>query len=145
MAQDVFTFSALLPVGTSPTNLTVVALTIPPRIVTQLQVRVPPGPNGEVGFAIGAAGQPVIPFNAGAFIVTDNELIDWPIRDGITSGAWQLFGYNTGFYPHTLQVRLLCDLLPDGGSSAAQVLPLSQLTPAIDLSQISPADTAASA
>ena len=34
-------------------------------------------------------------------------------RSANTSGAWQLIGYNTGTFPHTIEVRFLVDLPVD--------------------------------
>lgn len=112
MAQDFFAFSATLNTGSTPSAPQVINLTMPPRIVTGVEVLVPPGPSGVVGFALGAAGQAVIPYNANGWIITDDEKLAWDLKVPMTSGAWQLIGYNTGYWPHTLNVRFLCDLLP---------------------------------
>lgn len=82
-------------------------LTIPPRIVEAVEVWMPAGSNGEVHWALGMAGTPILPENAYAFIQGNNEVIHWPLDNMPSSGAWQLFAYNTGNYSHLLHVRIL--------------------------------------
>src|SRR5438445_433771 len=66
----------------------------------------------------GAAGVRVIPYNANAFIVTDDERMSWPIEGMQDSGSWTLFGYNTGQYDHTVYVRFLLDLVAEPAPTA---------------------------
>lgn len=107
MAQEVHSYRVTVPPGTLATAPLVFNLPMAARIVDEIRVKVPPGPRGEVGWAIGAAGTAVLPAEAGAFIVADNETVVWLVQDQITSGAWQLQAYNTGQYNHTLYVQLL--------------------------------------
>ena len=107
MAREVYAFANLIPAGTLQSANFTLPMTFPVRSVDEIEVLVPPGPRGEVGFSIGAAGVPVLPTAAGTFIVTDNETIKWPVEGQIDSGAWTFFGYNTGQFPHTIYVRFL--------------------------------------
>ena len=107
VATEVHTFPVTIPAGTTQAAPLTFSLAMPPRQVVEIDVLVPPGPRGEVGWAIGAAGVPVLPAEAGAYIVTDDEVIHWPLESQINSGAWQMFAYNTGLYNHTLYVRIL--------------------------------------
>jgi hypothetical protein len=119
MAIEIRDFTVTIPAGTAISAHFAASLAIPPRVVTQINVRVPPGPRGEVGFSIASGGVNIIPVTSGDFIVTDNEDLIYPLEDTITSGAWQLLGYNTGSFDHTLRVYLFCDLVPlaTGGAS----------------------------
>lgn len=110
MATEVRTFAATIAAGTPSTAPTVTAMAVGTRIVERVQILVPPGANGLVGFALRAAGQQVIPYGSGQWIVANGETIDWPLDGQIESGAWSLLGYNNGIYPHTLQVRFLLTL-----------------------------------
>jgi hypothetical protein len=110
LAQEVRAFQVTIPHGTLKTAMFSAALTMPARIVEELEVRIPPGPRGEMGFSIGAAGTPILPVQAGIFIITDDEVIHWPLERQIDSGGWSLFGYNTGGYDHTVYVRFLVNL-----------------------------------
>lgn len=116
MAIEVYDFSVTVPAGTAQATPQVSNLSMPPRVVTDVEIRVPPGPRGLVGLALGAAGVPVIPRLAGQWIVTDDEVIRWPLEGQITSGAWQLRAYNTGSFAHTLHVRFLVRLPEPAGA-----------------------------
>lgn len=132
MARQLYEFAPTIPAGTLTTAPVTLPMVMPTRIVRKIEVRVPPGPSGVMGFQIGAAGQAIIPANAGAFIVTDDERITWELEEQIESGAWQLIGYNTGDFPHTVYVRFLVDLPSDvaGASTPAPtVIPSDQIAP----------------
>jgi hypothetical protein len=110
MAREVHSFDVTIPAGTAKAAPQLTSLTMPPRVVTEVEIIVPPGPRGKVGFALAAGGVAIIPYEPGTFFVTDNEIIRWPLEEQITSGAWQLLAYNTGTFDHTLEVRFLVDL-----------------------------------
>lgn len=110
MATQVYQFAPVIPAGTPISAPVTINLTMPARIVRTIEVRVPPGPSGVMGFAFAAAGQSVIPTNAGGWVVTDDELLSWDLDEQLQSGAWQIKGYNTGTFPHTVYVRFLTDL-----------------------------------
>lgn len=129
MADEIQSFEVTIPAGVSPDNPTVFNLSMPPRYVDEVQVQVPPGPRGEVGFQIGAAGKQVYPSTPGQFVVTDNELVRWPIEHAISSGAWQLLAYNTGGLVHTLWVRFLVRVPGLSGPSGPQGGQLQPLLP----------------
>ncbi|MGH3180334.1 MAG: hypothetical protein ACRDOE_00265 [Streptosporangiaceae bacterium] len=122
MAVEVRVFHVVLAPGDSVGVPHVVALTFPPRLVSRIQVLVPPGPRGTVGFALGAAGVAVLPSEAGTFIVADGETIDWPLSRQIESGAWELFAYNAGVFAHTLEVRFLVELVQSMSVATRQPL-----------------------
>lgn len=137
MATDFRTFAVTIPAGTLVTAPLVTNLTMPPRIVRGVDIRIPPGPSGLMGFALGAAGQPVIPSNAGAWIITDNETINWAIDGFIDSGAWQLFGYNAGLLPHTVYLRFLLDLVNVAAQPpVSPLIPVAQLAPVPDAATV---------
>lgn len=127
MARDVQSFSVTIPPGGTPTAPAFFPMHMPARIVTRVTILVPPGPRGEVGFALAAAGVQYLPSNAGGYITADNYTVDWALEDVIESGAWQIVAYNTGLYSHTLQVVFLCELpsvppqAPDGLTTTSDV------------------------
>jgi hypothetical protein len=110
MARELRQFTATIPAGTPLAAPATVALTMPARIVRRVRARIPPGHNGLVGWALAASGVNVIPWNPGAWIVGDDEELTWDLEGQITSGAWQLRGYNTGVYAHA--VYLVFELDP---------------------------------
>lgn len=109
MAQEIRAFSITIPVGTTQGANWSVKMDMPPRTVRQIDIRVPPGPRGEMGFQIGASGVQIIPHNEGQYLVVDDETISWPLDNQIDSGGWELFGYNQGQYDHTVYIRFLVD------------------------------------
>lgn len=121
-----------VPANTPTTNLQVTNVTLGPRIVDRIEVVIPDGPRGEVGFWIGTAGTQVIPHDPGTFIVSNNEVIGWPLEDMWDSGAWQIQAYNTGLFAHTLEFRFLCSYI-GGSSGASQPLTQDQLGAAGDV------------
>jgi len=111
VAQEIRAFQALIPAGTAKATPVSVDMSFPSRRVEEIEVLVPPGPRGEVGFAIGSGNVAILPYQAGAFIVADDETIHWPLERQFDSGKWTLFGYNTGQFDHTLYVRFLLNVV----------------------------------
>lgn len=95
---------------------------MPPRTVLRVRVRIPPGPNGVMGFAIGSAGNPIIPTIKGTYIVASDEIYDWELPGQIDSGGWEAQMYNSGIFPHTIYVVFVVQLpdLPVVGASLIQ-------------------------
>lgn len=107
MAVTVYRKTVTIPANTPQSANFVQDISFPASKVERIVIRVPPGPRGEVGIALGSGGLRAIPDREGGFIVADNEVIDWPLEDLWDTGSWQVFGYNTGFYAHTLEIRFL--------------------------------------
>jgi hypothetical protein len=122
-ATELRTFEVTIPAGTAKASPQVSALTMPARIVEHAEVRIPPGPNGSVGWALGAAGQRVYPYGQDTWVVADNETIPIPVDGAIESGAWQLQAYNTGRWDHTLYLRFRVRP-PAGRTAPALIAPL---------------------
>lgn len=104
MPSEFLQFAVTIPHGTAEATPHRAQLPMTPRIVREFRVRVPPGGKGYVGWAIGNAGQPVIPLNAGAWIVTNNATLPFVVDGFTTSGTWWLIGYNTGDHDHTIYI-----------------------------------------
>lgn len=96
-----------VPAGTAILTPQTTALTFNKGIVEQIEVIVPPGPSGLVGFAILHSGDVIIPYDRTQWIIADNEAIKWPLQGYPTGSAWSLRAYNTDVYAHSLFVRLL--------------------------------------
>lgn len=111
MAREVRRFPVTIPAGTASAAPITFGLTFPPRVVAEVEIVVPPGPRGEVGFQLAMSGFQVLPVETGQYFVTDDEVIHWPLEGQVDSGAWQVIAYNTGTYPHTLEFRFLVDLV----------------------------------
>ena len=120
MAREVREYAATIPTGTTPASPHAMTLAMPPRVVTRIVVRVPPGPRGVMGFAIGSAGVAVIPVNPGQWIVTDDATLPFDLDDYIDSGTWEFFGYNTGTFAHTVYLTFHCTLPGSSAPSSPQ-------------------------
>lgn len=127
MAREVRAFNVTIPAGTPKTDYQITALEFPPRIVTGISVRVPPGPNGQMGFRIGSAGVPIIPQQADAWLIINDEVINWQLSGYHDSGAWQLQGYNTGQSDHTVYIRFLLELVTPPATTQTTIIPSEQL------------------
>lgn len=128
MAQEIRSFSITIPAGTAIATPQVTQMSMPARNVDEVEVEVPPGPRGEVGFTLGSSGVQVIPIQLGSWIVTDNYTLNWRLEGFWDSGSWELRAYNTGSFDHTLSVRFLLSLVVKGAaSSAPATIPAEQL------------------
>lgn len=114
MAQEVRTFQVTVPANTPSSAPQTFDISFPPRPVRQIEWMVPPGPRGNVGFQLGLAGTPLIPYNRDAWIIANGDTRQWNLEGVPDSGAWQVRAYNTGSFPHTLYFRFLLDLPVQG-------------------------------
>lgn len=95
--------------------------------VVKIEVVIPGGSAGLVGFAIASSKQPIIPLNAGAFIIGDAEPFTRDLEGYPNSGDWQVFAYNEDIYAHSLQVRFSVKEIPPRPHEGVPILrgPLS--------------------
>lgn len=96
-------------------------------IVERIEVRVPPGPSGLVGFRILHSGQQVIPFQGTDWIVADDELLEWDVSNFPTGNKWSVRAYNTDLYAHTLYFRFLIRELPMPAPGPVALVPIVPL------------------
>lgn len=104
MADRIEWFDITVPAGVSANAPQTFSLKFNQGEVAQIEVKVPPGPAGNVGFYIQAGGSQFIPRTRGVFIIPDNDYLVWPQHNAITSGAWAIVAYNTDVFAHLLQV-----------------------------------------
>lgn len=131
MAYQVATFDVTIPAGTTKAAPARTATPLGNYVVVGIEITVPPGFNGAVGFRFTSGGNPVIPSSASQWIVTSNETLNWPIAGQLSSGAWEITGYNNGINDHTLHVRYLLDL----PNAATGTPPAALLDPALIMGQ----------
>jgi hypothetical protein len=122
VSTEVRTYQFTIPAGTAIATPQTMDLSFPPRNVEEIHLVFPPGPMGAVGVAIGAAGQPVIPYNAGAWIIADDDTVKWPVVGAHNSGSWEAFGYNLGNFPHTIGIRFLLTTLDEPAEAGSLTL-----------------------
>lgn len=114
-ATEIRTFAAVIPAGTPINAPATIDVSFPARTVDGVTVVVPAGANGAVGFQVLNSGLPVIPYNGDGWVIASQEVITWPLTGQITSGSWQVAGYNLGKYDHTVYLRFLLSPPPSPG------------------------------
>ncbi len=112
-AQLVYAFAPQIPAATASYSTD---LTFPAATVVAVSWKVPPGPRGYMGWALGASGDQLIPNNVGEWIVTDDEEDVWNLTETITTGDFTFLGYNNGTYAHSVFLRFLCVPLSVGAA-----------------------------
>lgn len=109
MATQVFHSTVIVATRSTKAAPQQTNISIPSRVVVGIRVRVPAGCRGQVGFQLTSNGAQVIPETAGEWIVEDDQVLTYELTGLHTSGQWELTAYNTGQYPHTIQVALTTD------------------------------------
>lgn len=137
MADRIEWFTITVPAGTAISA----AITFPCEFsqgdVIEIDVLVPAGPSGLVGFYITAGGSQYVPRTTGQFVKPDDIYFTWPMHNAINSGDWGVVAYNTDIYDHTLQFVFQVNELNDAGVTSPTALGASSA--AIPASVIAPA------
>ena len=129
MANEIRQNTVKVPAGTSIASAVTTDLTFPPREVDAVEILIPPGANGDVGFALLNSNVRVIPYGSDKFIIASGEVINWPLAGFINSGSWQLQAYNLGTNDHSIYVRwLLSYITAPTGAAGAVVASVDSLT-----------------
>ena len=137
MAEDIQHFTVTCPPGTAKANPQLTDLGLPPRIVRQIDWRVPNGAMGIMGFLMAMGGLPILPSTAFAYVVANGEHGSWIPSKYPDSGAWQCAMYNTGVNPHSVYLTFHMDL-PARPAELQTLLPAFHLMPVTDLSKAGP-------
>lgn len=116
-ATQIFSFQCLIPANTPLSAPVTADCSFPDADVVGVRWRVPPGPSGFMGFQITSDGAPVIPAGQGNYIIADDEYQTWPVTGFQSSGSWQVTGYNTDNYDHSVYLDFLT--VPPGTSQGA--------------------------
>ena len=119
MATETRSFQVTIPAGTQQAAPLVTDVSFPSREVERITVKVPPGPSGLMGFALTMNGHRVIPLNSGAWIITDDHTYHWAMTDLPNTGQWQVSGFNTVIYDHSLFVDFWLAPLGSAASGGA--------------------------
>lgn len=121
MAERVLLKTCVIPGATTPASPLTFPMSFQPSDVERIDVRIPPGPSGLVGFYIGNGGAQFIPEGNGNWIVADNDFFQWPLSNAPNNGNWSIVAYNTDVISHTIYVMfnisgLTVMTVPDSGS-----------------------------
>jgi hypothetical protein len=137
MADDVRFFTVTCPAGTQKTAAQFSDLAIPPRVVRQVEWRVPNGAMGTMGFLLAMNRVPVLPVTSFTWVVANDEHGVWYPSNYPDSGSWQCVMYNLGVNPHSVYLTFHMDL-PESKPALQTLIPAYEIMPAADLSKSGP-------
>lgn len=128
MATEIRQYTLAIPAGTLATAPATLDTSFPARVVDRIEIVVPAGPNGTVGFKILNSDVQIIPYGSDEWVVTSNESISWDLDGYIDSGSWQLAAYNGGINQHSIYIRYLLSL---PGTTSSGTAPTTPIDPAL--------------
>ncbi len=137
MAVEVRHYTATIPAGTPAAAPHTVSIGFPPRVVRSVDWRIPPGAQGVMGWQLAMGGVQVVPTGSDTWVVDDGTGGTFTLDGYPDSGAWQVIGYNTGAYPHSVLLVFHLDL-PARPAPVPALLSSVQLAPVTDLSRSGP-------
>ena len=120
--------SVTIPAGTPLATPVSVPWPLEDNYLKYVDIVVPSGPSGLMGFRILWASQQIIPWGNNSYLVTDNEKIHVDVDSYITVTGLVIEGYNTDIFPHTIYLRGLIQTL-----SPQQILAAEEVTGSIAL------------
>jgi PASTA domain len=121
-AVEVRSFAVTIPHGTPSTAPYTQDIYFPARVVSGVHWKVPTGPAGKMGWRLTMSGGNAVIPTGGGWIIADDESDTWLLQDQPDSGFWEVTGYNTGTYDHTVYLDFLLDLVT-GGAGTPDLLP----------------------
>lgn len=111
MAEIIRQFTATVPASTTKANPYTLDMTLLQLVVVSVDLEVPPGPGGLMGFYLALGGTQTIPEDVGEWIVWDDTKASWNLENQTTAGTWQLVGYNDDVVnAHNVVVRFHCNI-----------------------------------
>lgn len=99
-----YTFAVTIPAGTLQSAPLVTSTQFETNEVKRIEWVFPGGCNGVVGIQIGARSVQVLPSGQGQFHVRSGAAEGIDVEELPNTGDWSVIGYNTGAFPHTVQV-----------------------------------------
>lgn len=109
MADRVEWFPITVPANTPQIAPVTTPMVFNQGTVLEIDVKIPPGPAGNVGFQIFAGGSQYLPRTIGNFIFPDDDYLTWVVKDAINSGSFALVAFNTDVWPHLIEVSFQVD------------------------------------
>lgn len=106
MATRVLPFAVTIPAGTPASAPVTIPLAMDNWEVEAIELEVPPGPAGLMGFQILNNGVAWVPYGPGEWFVWDDVRETYRMTDQPTASGWAVQGYNTGTYDHAVIVRM---------------------------------------
>lgn len=106
MATRVLPFTVTIPAGTPENAPVTIPLAFDNWDIERIDLEVPPGPAGLMGFQLLNNGVAWIPYGAGQWLVWDDVRESYYMTDQPAASGWAIQGYNTGFFNHSVIVRM---------------------------------------
>lgn len=97
-------FDVTIPAGTPIATPLTTPMLFNAGAVTRIEVSIPPGPAGTMGFQIWTGGNQYWPNTPGQYLILDDVHPYWDVTDSPDNGSWALVAYNVDIYPHLVQV-----------------------------------------
>jgi hypothetical protein len=104
MADRIALFDILVPAGTTKASMTAFSMAFSPGTVEAIEIDVPPGSAGNLGFQIWSGGSQYIPLVGAGYYVLDDVHKVWPITGANNQGDFKLVAYNTDLWDHQLAI-----------------------------------------
>jgi hypothetical protein len=142
MSDRVEWFSVAIPANTPKASPVTTLCTFRQGEVIEIDVIVPPGPKGTVGFYVAAGGSQYLPRTAGSYVVADGVYLQWPQKNAINSGAWSIVAYNTDVNIHTIEFGFLVDEVGPDQTTSGSVIGSSSAQLSATVSQLAGIGTA---
>lgn len=101
----------------------------------RIDVRIPPGPSGAMGFRILWSQQQIVPWGNYSWLIANDEEIPWKADTAISASGLVVQAYNLGNFPHTIYLKALVRTLSPATAAAVSALTGSVALPA---SQVGP-------
>ena len=122
MASRLEWFDVTVPAGTPIASPVTIPTSFPAGGVSKIQLHIPPGPAGTVGFQLWTGGGQFWPHTPGSWLILDNTSPEWVVDGMPNTGNWSVVAYNTDIYPHLIQVGFsVFENTVTTGSSSSQV------------------------
>lgn len=113
-----YQLAATFPAGT-PVNAPIsVPLILEDNQLVEMDITIPDGPSGLMGFRVLQSQQQIVPWGNTGFIVANDEKIRYSYDDQIQSSGIVVQGYNTDIFAHTIYIRVTITDLPLPGTDA---------------------------
>lgn len=127
-SAEVRAFAVTIPAATTVDAPYTESIAFPPRTLQAVTWFVPPGASGLSGWRLTMSnGNQVIP-TGGGWIIADSVWDTWPVINQPDSGQWEVTGYNTDQYDHTVYLYMHLGLIVPAVAPAAPI-PATLLAP----------------
>lgn len=105
MAQRVLQQTVSVPAGTLPSAPFTGNLPFDNWEIEAIDLEVPAGPAGCLGFRLANNGVAWLPHSPGEWLIWDDRTERFPVDGYPTASGWQITAYNLGEYAHNVVAR----------------------------------------